>query len=94
MFDINRLGKELNDKYNFNRGITEEPHIFKFGLNPVPNIWELFPRHQCELMTAPLSKDSPMIVREFDVSYAAIIKKQTLFKTKEFDELPLLNTLV
>lgn len=75
MFDIYRHVQEMNDKHNFNLGITEEPHVLRSDLDAVPEIQELFHQHHYEWMEAPSGKYSPMMCWENYASYAATKKK-------------------
>lgn len=93
MFHIYRYGLERNDKHKHNRGITEEPHVLKYGLNGFPEIRDLFHWHRCKWIAAPSRKYSLAMVWEFYASYAATIKKQMPAKAEKLDHPPLLTTL-
>ena len=68
--------KFINDKRVMTRTLTLEQQVLTGSLSMMPEIHNLFTRHQLELTARPLGRYSEEMVREFYASYVATLRSQ------------------
>ncbi|KAG5571915.1 hypothetical protein H5410_061681 [Solanum commersonii] len=81
-YQIYRDACKLNGNDRIAQFITKERQILTDILHTAPVIHDLFQRHKCEWMACRRGSYSEEIVREFYVSYVAIIRGSIFKRAK------------